>query len=65
MNSLQHACGGTILVGGSGEDRHHYCDRCRAFAYGDVEVPDGVDEEANREAWDNGDDESPAAADDA
>lgn len=57
----RHACGGTILSGGVGEQAHHYCDRCRAFAYGEADVPDGTDESANRAAWDAGDDESPAA----
>lgn len=54
-----HACGGTILVGGAGEQRHRYCDSCRAFVYGDGDVPSGVDPVANRKAWDNGDESSP------
>lgn len=61
MNTMSHACGGTILVGGSGEQVHHYCDRCRAFAYGDADVPVGTDEKANREAWDAGEEQSPDA----
>lgn len=58
-----HACGGTILHGGTGEQAHSYCDRCRAFAYdsADEPVPDGTDREANRQAWDDGEDTSPAA----
>lgn len=63
MNTMSHACGGTILVGGSGEQVHHYCDRCRAFAYGDDEVPAGSDERANREAWDAGEEQSPDPGD--
>ena len=60
-----HACGGTLLIGGSGDGEHYYCDRCRAFIYategGAADVPDGIDKAANREAWDNGDDSSPCA----
>ncbi len=60
-SQTSHACGGTILHGGSGDEGHRYCDRCRAFAYDSSgeQVPSGTDEAANREAWDNGDDCSP------
>ena len=44
MNAT-HVCGGTILVGGSGnyDLAHQYCDRCGAFTH-DVQadqLPDG------------------------
>lgn len=65
MNSIDttkiHACGGTILSGGSGKQAHRYCDRCRAFAYVGS-VPSGTDEATNRAAWDAGDEMSPYAA---
>jgi hypothetical protein len=58
-----HVCGGTIGHGGSGETRHKYCDRCGAFTYDlDADLPTGTDRAANRAAYDNGDDESPAEA---
>ena len=66
MNTYStHACGGTILHGGSGEQEHAYCDRCRAYAYtaSDRDVPDGTDPAANRAAWDDGDEASPEAFD--
>jgi hypothetical protein len=28
-----HTCGGTILTGGTGDQAHLYCDRCRAFTH--------------------------------
>lgn len=59
-----HACGGTILHGGSGEQAHSYCDRCRAFAYDSAdldELPTGTDKAANRKAWDYGEECSPDA----
>jgi hypothetical protein len=58
---LHHACGGTILHGGSGEQAHSYCDRCGAFAYDSAEcdVPDGTDPIANHAAWDEGEECSP------
>lgn len=62
MKTMTHECGGTILVGGSGETRHQYCDRCRAYTYDvDGDVPSGTNEAANRAAWDSGADESPEA----
>jgi hypothetical protein len=60
-----HICGGTILDGGLGspEAEHRYCDRCGAFRYGsDDELPDGTDREANRAAFEDGEDASPDAA---
>jgi len=62
-----HICGGTILGGGSGKQKHQYCDRCGAYTYDLAadQLPDGTDSDANEVAWDAGDDESPAAADDA
>jgi len=63
MNLSTHkGCGGTILVGGSGEQAHEYCERCRAFRYQDDEdenFPLGCDAAANRRAWDNGAGRSP------
>ena len=56
-----HKCGGTILTGGVGELRHHYCDRCGAFAYGDEPIPSGSDRAANQHAWDAAADCSPEA----
>lgn len=63
----EHECGGTVLVGGTGEDRHYYCDRCHAFAYtydlgDDVSVPSGIDRILNKSAFDAGDIASPEAA---
>lgn len=59
-----HACGGTILHGGSGEQAHSYCDRCHAFLYDSAEAegeefPSGTDEERNCQYWDDGEDCSP------
>jgi len=53
--------------GGSPAERHHYCDRCGAYAYDDTgePVPDGIDQAANRAAWDEGDDASPGAVEEA
>jgi hypothetical protein len=58
----QHECGGTILLGGSGELVHLYCDRCGAFrsASDPGPFPTGVDREANQRAWDAGESRSPA-----
>lgn len=61
MNHSHHACGGTILTSSGNGEEYSYCDRCGAFAYGDVEVPDGTDKQANRSAFDGGDTESPSA----
>lgn len=62
---MTHTCGGTILIGGSGEQAHSYCDRCRAFLYNSADdaedFPTGTDIEANRAAWDDGDERSPEA----
>jgi hypothetical protein len=61
-NYTRHNCGGTILEGGSGEQRHKYCDRCRAYTYDmDAAMPTGVDSATNRAAWDDGDEASPMA----
>jgi hypothetical protein len=58
MDIRSHACGGAILTDGAGQ--YHYCDTCGAFGhYGDP-LPAGTDATANRRAWDNGDDHSPA-----
>ena len=56
-------CGGTILSGGAGEQAHDYCDRCGAFRYdsADEPFPSGSDRDANRRAYDDGDDRSPDA----
>lgn len=55
-----HVCGGTILVGGTGEQEHRYCDRCRAYTYDlDAEMPGGTDRAANVEAFDRGAPSSP------
>lgn len=65
MTTTTHPnCGGTILTGGAGEQAHIYCDRCHAFTYTSTgeTVPGGTDREANRAAWDAGDDRSPADA---
>jgi len=60
MENNTHICGGTILVGGSGEQEHQYCDSCAAYTYDlSGDVPSGIDAEANRAAWDAGDIESP------
>jgi len=56
-----HKCGGAILVGGSGDQAHQYCDRCGAYTY-DLDadaLPTGTDADANRRAWDSGDAQSP------
>lgn len=63
----RHACGGTVLSAGGGDQKHLYCDRCGAFVYllgrdvEDVELPPGTDRAANKAAFDNADDQSPAA----
>lgn len=56
-----HECGGTILVGASGEQAHHYCDHCGAYRYDscDGDMPTGTDSRANRAAWDEGKECSP------
>ena len=65
MANNTHICGGTILVGNSGEQEHQYCDSCAAYTYDlDGDVPSGMDAEANRAAWDAGDIESPCDAGD-
>ncbi len=67
-----HTCGGTIIRHGSPDPAadprdYLYCDRCGAFRYfGEEEEeedgpPSGTDREANRAAWDDGDDASPEA----
>lgn len=62
MTLTSHICGGTILVGGSGEQAHQYCDRCGAYTYDlDAPLPTGIDAVANRAAYDAGDLESAAA----
>jgi hypothetical protein len=63
MTTRTHDCGGTVLVGapGAGETEHRYCDRCGAYSYLTTGLPTGTDREANREAWDAGEDESPDA----
>lgn len=57
-----HECGGTIIVGGSGEYEHQCCTRCGAYTY-DMggEVPSGTDAAANQAAYDTGDYCSPDA----
>lgn len=55
-----HECGGTILYTAGNDDPMHYCDRCGAFAYGGRQIPSGSNEDANREAFDAGDEASPA-----
>lgn len=60
-----HGCGGTVHTGGSGDEAHHVCDRCGAFAYDSVyegALPSGTDKVANQAAWDAGEDQSPEAA---
>lgn len=62
----RHDCGGTILLGGSGDESHYYCDRCHAFSYDtdkDMFFPTGTDEAVNHAAYDAGDFCSPDAAD--
>jgi hypothetical protein len=59
MDIRSHACGGAILTGNCDGEEYHYCDTCGAFGYGDP-LPAGTDATANRRAWDNGDDHSPA-----
>lgn len=57
----KHDCGGTILIGGTVDQEHTYCDRCGAFRYGVAHIlPTGTDPEANAEAWNAGDNASPA-----
>ena len=59
---MRHDCGGTILSGGSGDQAHYYCDRCRAFRYAsdhNEEFPSGTDRDANTQSWDGGDERSP------
>lgn len=54
-----HVCGGTILTG-TEVDTYRYCDRCGAFTFDqEGDLPSGADKEANREAWDAGEDSSP------
>lgn len=60
-----HDCGGTIRAGepmGCGA-AYYYCDRCDAFRFDDADglFPTGTDQQANRDAWDNGDLRSPDA----
>jgi hypothetical protein len=53
-----HDCGGTILAGPG----YRYCDRCAAFTYfNNMPIPGGTDRDANRAAFDAGEDESPDA----
>ena len=59
MDIRSHACGGAILTGGMGGEEYVYCDSCGAFRFGD-QIPAGTDATANRRAWENGDDHSPA-----
>ena len=64
--SAYHVCGGTILTGGVGEQRHIYCDTCGAFSYDPEAIeanrlPDGIDQAANLAASDDGEEESPWA----
>lgn len=63
MSLTLHICGGTILSAGTGDHAHCYCDRCGAFAYGSdpASVPAGTDQDANKAAWDAGDEASPNA----
>lgn len=61
-----HDCGGAILMGGSGEQKHIYCDRCGAFSHDpdDIEanrLPSGTDPGRNQEASDAGEESSPEA----
>lgn len=63
-----HACGGAILAGhDAGDGRgYQYCDRCSAYAIDGEDgepqdIPNGTDADANRAAWDNCDERSPAA----
>lgn len=61
MYTQYHAnCGGTVLSGGSGEQRHHYCDRCGAFTHDLLaDLPAGTtDKDKNQAAWDAGEEES-------
>jgi hypothetical protein len=61
MNAT-HICGGTILLGDSGDLAHQYCDRCGAYTY-DIaadRLPDGTDSDANELAWIDGAEQSPA-----
>ena len=61
MNTT-HVCGGTILVGGSGDLEIQYCDRCGAFTHDmEADLPDGTDADANEQAWSDGDEQSPDA----
>jgi hypothetical protein len=61
MTETHDGCGGTILTGGSGDERHRYCDRCRAFTHdlACVGFPTGRDPVANGWAWDDGELSSP------
>lgn len=66
INTFNHhrGCGGTLLVAASGTpDAYEYCDRCGAFRFdvdGDMDdFPTGTDREANREAFENGEECSP------
>ena len=57
MDTHAHTCGGTILVDES--EGRTYCDRCGAYRHGDGPLPTGTDREANRQAYDDGDEASP------
>ena len=63
MAANHENCGGSLLTGwggNTGQDEYTYCDKCRAFVFGDDDMPPGgVPEWRNREAWDNGDERSP------
>jgi len=54
-----HVCGGDVLVGGSGEERHVFCSRCGAFTFEGQHLPSGTSRKANRAAWDRGELSSP------
>jgi ribosomal protein L37E len=62
-SQTRHECGGTVLVGGEGEQEHAYCDRCGAFRYTEDSsaFPTGTDKAANNAAWDAGKTRSPDA----
>ena len=62
MTTIHHDCGGTILIARcqATYESYYYCDRCGAYRWGDEPVlPSGTDAQANGEAWDAGDLESP------
>ena len=56
-----HICGGTILLGDTGDLAHQYCDRCGAYTHDLAadQLPGGTDSDANELAWSNGDEQSP------